>query len=77
MGPFSEYPKEFLVPLTETAKICTKNSPIFDPESLEVNSFLSDQPVPKEGAFCYVAVTGELLKDASRTEESEYEIGDY
>lgn len=35
--------------------------PITDPTGPEATDFLASQPVPEEGAFCYIAITGDLV----------------
>nr|CAH7753598.1 unnamed protein product [Callosobruchus chinensis]CAH7754394.1 unnamed protein product [Callosobruchus chinensis] len=62
IGPFADLPSwKTLKPLAEAAKIAAENSPIIDPTGLEANEFLLNQPVPEDGAFCYIALTGELV----------------
>lgn len=64
-GPFAEYPPfRTLVPLVEAAKIASETKPITDPTSPDVTEFLSTQPVPDEGAFCYISITGDLVSSS-------------
>lgn len=67
-GPFAEYPKDKpLPPLSETAKLSTSRYPSLDPASNDVNDLLQDMPMPQEGAFCYLAVTGDIVyEDVSK-----------
>lgn len=61
-GPFTEYPPwRTLPPLIEAAKAASTAKPLTDPTCPEANEFLAGQPVPSEGAFCYVAITGDLI----------------
>lgn len=65
VGPFAEYPPiRKLPPLAEAAKLASASSeerPLTDPAGPEATEFLSHQPVPDEGAFCYIALTGDLI----------------
>lgn len=64
-GPFNEYPPwRTLIPLAEAAKQSAGSKPLTDPTSPEADEFLSGQPVPSEGAFCYVALTGDLISSS-------------
>ncbi|XP_066154668.1 uncharacterized protein [Euwallacea fornicatus] len=61
-GPFAEYPSwQRLKPLAEAAKQAPENSPITDPTGCYANEFLAEQPMPDDGAFCYIAITGDLV----------------
>ncbi|XP_025831310.1 uncharacterized protein LOC108740386 [Agrilus planipennis] len=61
-GPFMEYPPwKSLQPLAEAAKLAVNTKPITDPTGPDANEFLAGQPIPEEGAFCYIAITGELV----------------
>ncbi|XP_014255131.1 uncharacterized protein LOC106669845 isoform X3 [Cimex lectularius] len=62
VGPFQNLPEEdVLIPLAEAAEKLTENAkPIGTPLGREADNFLSMQPQPKNGAFCYVAVSGQL-----------------
>lgn len=63
VGPFSDYPSwETLPPLIEAAKKTYEDRPLTDPTGPEANEFLMDQPMPEDGAFCYLAVTGDLIE---------------
>ncbi|KAJ8966870.1 hypothetical protein NQ314_003264 [Rhamnusium bicolor] len=48
-------------PLAEAAKAAAENKPILDPTGCEANEFLMNQPMPDDGAFCYIALTGDLV----------------
>ncbi|KAG5897939.1 hypothetical protein JTB14_014052 [Gonioctena quinquepunctata] len=62
VGPFADLPSwKTLVPLPEAAKTAAENNPIIDPTGAEANDFLMNQPVPEDGAFCYIALTGDLI----------------
>uniref|UniRef100_A0A6P7H7Y8 Uncharacterized protein LOC114348298 n=1 Tax=Diabrotica virgifera virgifera TaxID=50390 RepID=A0A6P7H7Y8_DIAVI len=62
VGPFAEFPSwKTLSPLAEAAKAAAENKPITDPTGAEANEFLLNQPVPEDGAFCYIALTGDLV----------------
>lgn len=62
MGPFADYPPwRTLPPLAEAAKTAAENKPLTDPTGPEASEFLASQPVPTEGAFCYIALTGDLI----------------
>lgn len=37
------------------------NRPLTDPTGPEASEFLSSQPIPHDGAFCYIAITGDLV----------------
>ncbi|XP_066257516.1 uncharacterized protein [Euwallacea similis] len=61
-GPFAEYPSwRRLKPLAEAAKQAAENCPITDPTGCYANEFLAEQPMPDDGAFCYIAITGDLV----------------
>lgn len=62
-GPFQEYPplKKALPPLLEAVKSAAKKYSFTNPASHEVNNFLKTQPVLRNGAVCFMAVSGELL----------------
>lgn len=61
-GPFQDYPPwRTLTPLAEAAKIAAENRPFTDPSSPDANEFLSTQPVPEEGAFCFISITGDVV----------------
>ncbi|KAK9509616.1 hypothetical protein O3M35_006885 [Rhynocoris fuscipes] len=63
-GPFQDYPSREspLPPLTELAKLYPNASVmgITNPGCAEADEFIASQPKPENGAFCYVAVTGNL-----------------
>lgn len=63
-GPFSELPNWDPLPsLSEAARIVSGKVPL-DPCRTDADEFFASQPMPDEGAFCYLAVTGELLDSA-------------
>lgn len=64
-GPFQEPANRNIRPLPEAAKL-NKNRYTLDPMREDVCSFLNNQPAPDEGAFCYIAVTGELDQSESQ-----------
>ncbi|XP_024939623.1 uncharacterized protein LOC107266557 isoform X2 [Cephus cinctus] len=60
-GPFQDYPPwNYLRSLPDAAKAAAKRHPLTSPCCEEAESFMSAQPTPEEGAFCYIAVTGEF-----------------
>ncbi|KAJ8982707.1 hypothetical protein NQ317_004516 [Molorchus minor] len=62
VGPFADLPSwKTLKPLAEAAKDSSENQPIIDPTGSEANEFLLEQPMPDDGAFCYIALTGEMI----------------
>ncbi|XP_017774750.1 PREDICTED: uncharacterized protein LOC108561364 [Nicrophorus vespilloides] len=62
VGPFSQYPPiRALPPLAEAAKMAAETKPITDPNGPDAAEFLASQPVPDDGAFCYIALTGDLI----------------
>lgn len=66
-GPFEDYPSwKTLDPLVEAVKSSNRETPITDPTGPHVNEFLMDQPMPEDGAFCYIALTGDLIASALR-----------
>ncbi|KAI4462585.1 hypothetical protein MML48_4g00013168 [Holotrichia oblita] len=65
IGPFAEYPPwRTLPPLAEAAKMAADNRPITDPTGPDATAFLSSMPKPSDGAFCYIAITGDLVKSS-------------
>lgn len=65
IGPFAEYPPwRTLPPLAEAAKMAAENRPITDPTGPEATHFLAKLPKPNDGAFCYIAITGELVNSS-------------
>ncbi|KAL1122534.1 hypothetical protein AAG570_002864 [Ranatra chinensis] len=62
VGMFSVVPPEGpLIPLAEMAKIYGKNTAVSENRlAHEAEAFLAGQPTPEDGAFCYVAVSGDL-----------------
>ncbi|XP_045479357.1 uncharacterized protein LOC123684225 [Harmonia axyridis] len=65
VGPFIEKPPwKSLPPLAQLAKECLDNSTVLDPTSTMANEFLQNQPVPEDGAFCYIALTGDLIESS-------------
>lgn len=61
-GPFADYPPwKTLPPLAEAAKKASDNKPITHPGNPDASDFISSQPIPNEGAFCYIALTGDLV----------------
>lgn len=62
VGPFAELPSWKTLPsLAEAAKAAAENNPITDPTGGEANEFLMNQPFPDDGAFCYIALTGDMV----------------
>ncbi|XP_073999838.1 uncharacterized protein isoform X2 [Rhodnius prolixus] len=63
-GPFQDYPSKDspLPPLAELAELYpnASNIGITNPGCAEADEFIASQPKPENGAFCYVAVTGNL-----------------
>lgn len=55
-GPFLKFPP---VPLTSVDKI-QKEVPLTDPTHPRVEEFLKNLPKPEEGAFAFIALTGDL-----------------
>ncbi|XP_046748839.1 uncharacterized protein LOC124412766 [Diprion similis] len=65
-GPFQDFPPwKDLKSLPEAAKLAAKRHPLTSPYSEEADNFMYAQPTPEEGAFCYIAVTGEFLNTES------------
>ncbi|CAG2062731.1 unnamed protein product [Timema podura] len=61
VGPFQGYPpQETLLSIHVAAKSAAQKRPFTDPTTKEANDFLRSQPVPENGAFCYVAITGNV-----------------
>ncbi|XP_055841765.1 uncharacterized protein LOC129908944 [Episyrphus balteatus] len=64
-GPFLQSPIEKLIPLDELVKIIDmKNHMVIDPSHPKAMRFLKDVPHPKEGAFAFLAVTGNICGDS-------------
>ncbi|XP_076254959.1 uncharacterized protein LOC143192963 [Rhynchophorus ferrugineus] len=64
VGPFAEYPSwQTMKPLAEAARSAAENCPITDPTGTYANEFLSEQPMPDDGAFCYIALSGDLVSN--------------
>lgn len=64
-GPFKEYPPwSSLPPLAEAARLAAETKPITDPTGPDASEFLATQPVPEDGAFCYIAITGDLISSS-------------
>lgn len=62
VGPFSEYPPwRTLPPLAEAAKLAAVSKPLTDPSCPEAHEFMVGQQIPDDGAFCYIAITGDVL----------------
>lgn len=63
-GPFQDYPEIgcALPPLQAAAETYAQRHPFTDPNSKEANDFLVGQPIPENGAICYVAVSGDLTE---------------
>ncbi|XP_043489335.1 uncharacterized protein LOC122515906 [Polistes fuscatus] len=62
-GPFQDYPPmKYLDSLPEAARRAAKKYPLTSPFSQEADSFIMEQPTTEEGAFCYIAVTGDVIK---------------
>lgn len=59
-GPFQEFPPllQPLPPLAQLAKLAAKGT-LTDPTHPMTEEFMSSQPKPENGAFCYIAITGE------------------
>ncbi|KAL3266148.1 hypothetical protein HHI36_010333 [Cryptolaemus montrouzieri] len=65
VGPFTEKPPwKTLPPLAQTAKETFDNTTVLDPTSTMANEFLQNQPVPEDGAFCYIALNGDLIESS-------------
>lgn len=56
-GPFLKFPP---VPLTSIDKIPKNKVPITDPTHYRADEFLKTLPKPEEGAFAFIALTGDL-----------------
>lgn len=63
-GPFQDYPEKgvALPPLQDAAKQYALRHPFTDPYSKDAADFLVGQPIPENGAMCYVAVSGDLTE---------------
>lgn len=63
LGPFLQVPIEKLISLHELVQIVDmQNHMVIDPSHPKAKRFLKDVPHPTEGAFCFVAVTGDLCR---------------
>ncbi|KAI5711138.1 hypothetical protein M8J76_012672 [Diaphorina citri] len=62
-GPFQDYPSatQPLLPLHEEMKRIQEKYSFTNPASYEANNFLRTQPPIRNGAVCFLAVSGELL----------------
>ncbi|KAF7383408.1 hypothetical protein HZH66_012758 [Vespula vulgaris] len=66
-GPFEDYPPvKYLESLPEAARQAAKKHPLTSPFSQEADSFIIQQPTTEEGAFCYIAVTGEVIETTAK-----------
>lgn len=67
MGPFRRLPTHPLEPLMETARKVAKNKPMNRSDGLGINSgddFLSQFPIPEEGAYAFISLTSDLFEKA-------------
>ncbi|CAH0560255.1 unnamed protein product [Brassicogethes aeneus] len=69
-GPFMDYPPlKYLVSLPDAASKINDPRPITDPTHPEADKFLCSQHIPEDGAFCYIAITGELINHVTEKED--------
>ncbi|XP_062540427.1 uncharacterized protein LOC134208667 [Armigeres subalbatus] len=67
MGPFRKLPLHPLKPLMETARKAAENKPVNRSDGLGINSgdeFLSQFPIPEEGAYAYISLSSDLFEKA-------------
>lgn len=60
LGPFQRNPDYKIRPLCE---ITNDGRPIIDPTHPQIDQLISEMPVPNEGTFAFVAVTGDLYEE--------------
>lgn len=61
-GPFLYMPDEDPLPTLEyKARETKKENPFGDPKGHQSEEFLIGQPLPENGAFAYINITGELF----------------
>lgn len=70
MGPFRSLPSHPLEPLMETARKAANNKPMNPIGELGIDvagdEFLSQFPVPDEGAFAYISLSSDLIQKAGQ-----------
>lgn len=57
--------EEPLPPLEEKARETRKENPFGDPRGHQSEEFLIGQPLPENGAFAYINITGELFNSVN------------
>lgn len=62
VGPFEDYPPSVLVPLDKISLFKENTKPITDPTHPRVSEFFREVPKPDEGAFAFIAVSGDMYK---------------
>lgn len=62
VGPFEDYPPSVLVPLDKLSLFKPNTQPITDPTHPRVSEFFREVPKPDEGAFAFIAVSGDMYK---------------
>lgn len=70
-GPFVDYPPlKYLLSLPDATARMNDPRPITDPTHPEAEKFLCSQMIPEDGAFCYIAVTGDLVNKVTGKDET-------
>lgn len=62
IGPFEDYPPSVLVPLDKLSLFKPNTQPVTDPTHPRVSEFFRDVPQPEEGAFAFIAISGDMYK---------------
>lgn len=62
VGPFEDYPPSVLVPLDKLSLFKPNTQPITDPSHPRVSEFFREVPKPDEGAFAFIALSGDMYK---------------
>lgn len=62
VGPFEDYPPSVLVPLDKLSLIKPNTKPVTDPTHPRVSEFFREVPKPDEGAFAFIAISGDMYK---------------
>lgn len=62
VGPFEDYPPSVLIPLDKLSLFKPNTQPITDPTHPRVSEFFREVPQPDEGAFAFIAISGDMYK---------------
>lgn len=73
LGPFVKYPGDVLIPLPLAAKYQSENVSITDPTHPRTEEFLKSLSFPDEGAFAFIAVTGDLCSSEVNSKNAEHD----